>query len=296
MARAAVKAKQQARAKAQPPAKQTRGKRRGAGGGNPNQNLFFMRLRRRQKWVFLALAVIFAATFAGVGVGSGNSAGLDQLFSGILGGGGGTSVSKAQDEVKTNPAKGYKDLVQAYLAQNDNGDAIGALQSYLKLKKGAKDASAWTQLGSLEQQQAQSFVTAYQQAQQQSQLADPAQAIQPTGPVSQQLPANPVDQYYAQQASSQSSQFAQLATSSYSLALQAYQQVAKLQPHNAGAQLQVAQIAGISNQTAVALKAYQRYVQLSPHSPYLAQVEQTCHRLGGICTPQYVKTLPKSKK
>jgi tetratricopeptide (TPR) repeat protein len=296
MARAAVKAKQQARARAQQPGKQARGKqRRGGGGGNPNQNLFFTRLRRRQKWVFLVLAIVFAATFAGVGVGSGNGSGLDQLFNGILGGGG-TSVSKAQDEVKTNPAKGYQDLAQAYLAQNDTNDAIGALQSYVALKKGAKDVNAWTQLGSLEQQQAQTFVTAYQQAQQQAQLANPTQAIQPTGPLGQQLGANPVDQYYADQASTQSSQFAQLATHSYSMALQAYQQVAKLQPRNADAQLQVAQIAGISNQTAVALTAYQRYVQLNPHSPYLAQVEQTCQRLGGICTPKYVKALHKSKK
>jgi hypothetical protein len=62
MARAAVKAKQQAKAKAAQPAKtRARGRRRHSGGGNPNQDLFFVRLRRHQKWVYAALAVVFAA-------------------------------------------------------------------------------------------------------------------------------------------------------------------------------------------------------------------------------------------
>lgn len=297
MARAAVKAKQQARAKAQQPArgKAQRGRRRHAGGGDPNQQLFFTRLRRRQKWVFLVLAIVFAATFAGVGVGSGNGAGLDQLFNGILGGGG-TSVSKAQDEIKTNPAKGYRDLASAYLAKNDTTDAIAADRSYLKLKTGEKDVSKWLELASLEEQQAKTYVALYQQAQLQSQLQAPAQAVQPGGPLGQQLGTNPIDQYYSQQSSTQTSQFAQQATSAYSIALQAFQTVARLQPHNPDAQFQIGQLAAQLGQKPVALRAYQEYVSLNPHSQFLTQVEQTCHALGGVCTPKYVKALKGSKK
>jgi len=48
MARAAVKAKQAQRAKAQPAKSAVRrGRRKHSGGGNPNQQLFFSRLRRR---------------------------------------------------------------------------------------------------------------------------------------------------------------------------------------------------------------------------------------------------------
>lgn len=297
MARAAVKAKQQARAKAQQPAKgkAQRGRRRHAGGGDPNQNLFFTRLRRRQKWVFLVLAIVFAATFAGVGVGSGNGAGLDQLFNGILGGGG-TSVSKAKDEIKTNPAKGYRDLASAYLAKNDATDAITADQSYLKLKAGKKDVSKWLELASLEEQQAKTDVALYQQAQQQSQLQDPAQAVQPGGPLGQQLGTNPIDQYYSQQSSTQSQTYVQQATGAYSTALQAYQTVAKLQPHNADVQFQIGQLATQLNQKLVALGAYQEYVFLNPQSQFLTQVERTCQSLGGVCTPKYVKALKGSKK
>lgn len=300
MARAAVKAKQaQARAKAkQQPARAQRKRRGHAGGGNPNEQLFFTRLRRRQKWVFLVLAIVFAATFAGVGVGSGNGAGLDQLFNGILGGGG-TSVSKAQGEIKTNPAKGYRDLAQAYLAKNDTKDAISADQSYLQLKSGKTNASVWLELASLEAAEGQSNVTLYQQAQQQAQLADPAQVVQPAGPLAQQLGTNPVDQYYQQQGSTQSSQYLQSATSSYSNAMRAYQQVAKLQPRSQNgiqAEFQIGQLATQLSQKPTALKAYQQYVYLDPQSPNLTQVEQTCQSLGGICTPRYVKALHKAKK
>jgi tetratricopeptide (TPR) repeat protein len=296
MARAAVKAKQQARAKAQAPAKAQRGRRRHAGGGDPNQELFFSRLRRRQKWVFLLLAVVFAITFAAVGVGSGNGGGLDQLFNGILGGGG-TSVSKAQAEVKTDPVKGYRDLASAYLAQNDPADAIAADQSYLKLRR--KDTSKWLELASLEERQGQNYVGLYQQAQQQAQLADPAQAVQPGGPLGQQLGTNPVDQYYAQQTSTQTTQYLQLATSAYGNAVRAFQTVAQLQPHGANAaaaEFQIGQLEAQLNQKALALQAYQQYVLLQPNSPNLAQIEQTCRQLGGICTPKYVRALHKKPK
>ncbi|HVS84357.1 MAG TPA: hypothetical protein VHD91_01840, partial [Gaiellaceae bacterium] len=103
MARAAVKAKQQAQRKAAPPTRaRTRGRRKHAGGGNPNQDLFFMRMRRQVKWVYVLLAVLFALTFAVLGVGSGQNSGLDQIFSGLFGGGG-SSISKAQHAVTKNP-------------------------------------------------------------------------------------------------------------------------------------------------------------------------------------------------
>ena len=133
MARAAVTAKQQA-AKAQAKATRPRGKRRHSGGGNPNQELFFVRLRRHQKWVYAVLAVVFAFSFVLVGVGSGTGGGLNQLFNGIFSGGGGSSVSKAQDLVKKDPAKGYRALATAYETNGDNPQAMTAIKHYLVLK------------------------------------------------------------------------------------------------------------------------------------------------------------------
>jgi hypothetical protein len=147
MARGAVKAKQAQKRGAQPakaaPRRAARGRKRHAGGGNPNQQLFFMRLRRQAKPMYVILAVLFALTFAFLGVGSGSGGGLDQLFQGLNPfSGGGTSVSKAQKEVKAHPSnpKGFRDLATAYEAKNDRAGAISALQSYTTLKP--KDVSA----------------------------------------------------------------------------------------------------------------------------------------------------------
>jgi tetratricopeptide (TPR) repeat protein len=276
MARAAVKAKQQARAKAQPAkAARGRGRRGHSGGGNPNQQLFFMRLRRGQKWLYALLAVIFAVTFAGVGVGSGTN-GLSQLYSGMFGGGGG-AVSKAKDEIKKNPAKGYRDLATAYETKGDSTQAITALQSYLAVKK--KDANVWAELGGLELTQGQTYATQYQQAQQAAQLADPSQAFLPGGTLATAVGANAAYQGAAQRATSQTTQLYQQATGAYSAGLKDYQQAAKIQPHNAQAQLQVATAAQTAGQPAVELKALKRYLQLDPNAPQRAQIESAIKQL-----------------
>ena len=293
MARAAVKAKQAARAKAQPP-KAARGRRGHASGGNPNQDLFFMRLRRRQKWVFLGLAIVFAATFVGVGVGSGNGGGLSQLYSGLFGGGSGSAISKADAEIKANPknpVQGYRDLANAYISNNDIPSAILALKTYTE---GWKDnAGMWTQLGSLQQQQGVQAAQQFQAAQQAAQLQAPAGTFTPTGPLGKQLGSNPVNQYYAQQGSAQTAQLYQQALSDFSAALTAYQSAAKLQPNNANLQYEISQVAQYSNQPKVALAALQRFVEINPKSPEVGTAEQQCQQLGGVCTPAYLKAQHK---
>jgi tetratricopeptide (TPR) repeat protein len=284
MARAAVKAKQQARAKAQPakPAKGRSRRRRGSGGGDPNQQLFFMRLRRGQKWLYAALAVVFAATFVGVGVGSG-SGGLSQLYTGLFGGGG-DAVSKARDEIKTNPVKGYRNLATAYEAKGDTASAIQALQSYVGLKK--KDAAAWAELGGLEMTQGQTYATQYQRAQQAAQLTAPGQVFQPGGVLASAFGSNPVDQYNSQQVTSQTAQLYQQATQAYSAALQNYQTAAKLQPHNADAQFQVATAAETAGQYAIALRYLKLYLKLNPSSPQRKQIEQAIKQISAILHPK----------
>jgi hypothetical protein len=277
MARAAVKAKQQARAKAQP-AKTARpsGRRRHAGGGNPNQQLFFMKLRRRQKWVFVLLAVVFGVTFVGVGVGSGSGGGLSQLYSGLFGSGS-NPVSKAKGEIKGNPAKGYLDLARAYETKSDNPQAMSALQSYLNVKP--KDASAWAELGGLELSQAQKYATQYQQAQQAAQLADPSQAFQPGGTLAGAVPANAVFSTASAQASTTTGQLYQQATSASSSAVSDYTRAAKLQPHSATAQQQLASAAANAGAYKVSITAWNRYLTLVPHSPQRAQIKQEIKQL-----------------
>jgi tetratricopeptide (TPR) repeat protein len=278
MARAAVKAKQQARAKAQPTKPvRARGRRRHSGGGNPNQQLFFMRLRRGQRWVYLALAIIFAVTFVGVGVGSG-SGGLSQLYSGLFGAGG-NPVSKAQDKVDKDPKnpQGYRALATAYETKGDAPNAIAALKHYVGLKK--KDADAWTELGGLETSQAQVYVNQYQSAQSAAQLADPSAPFLPGGTLAQAVGTNAAYQNASQQASSQTSTLYQQAISALNAAVTDYQQVAKIQPKSSAAQQQIAQAAENAGNLKVAIAAWTKYLKLAPSSPQKKQIEARIKQL-----------------
>ncbi len=288
MARAAVKAKQQARAKAQP-AKPARSRGRRGSSGDPNEQLFFTRLRRRQKWVYLALAIVFAATFAGVGVGSGTG-GLSDLYSGLFGNGG-NPVAKAQGEIKKHPdqAKGYHDLALAYETKGDTGGAVSALRSYLKLKK--NDAAAWTELGGLQMTQAQAYATQYQQVQSSAQASNPSQAFQPGGTLGQALGSNPLTQP-STQASSQSVQLYQQALGAYNTALGSYKTAAKIKPKNAQAQFEVATAAESAGQYQVAVTFLKKFLQLDPNSPQKPQIESAIKQLQKAIT----SSSPKPKK
>jgi hypothetical protein len=277
MARAAVKAKQQAKkAQAQPAkAARGRGRRRHSGGGNPNQQLFFTKLRRGQKWLYGLLALIFAVGFAGVGVGSGNGGGLSQLYSGIFGGGG-NAVSKAQGEIKKNPAKGYLDLARAYETKSDTVHAITAFQSYLALKK--KDANVWSELAGQELSQARTYGAQYQQAAQAAQLADPSQAFTPGGTLATAIGSNAAFQQASQAAQTQTSTLLQGYSTAVSSALSDYQKAAKLQPHSATAQQLVANAAESTGNFKLAIASWHKYLKLYPSSPEAPAVKAEIKR------------------
>lgn len=296
MARAAVKAKQQARGKAQPAKARPRGRRRGAGGGNPNQELFFERMRRHAKWAYVLLALLFAITFAALGVGSGQSSGLDQIFSGLnIFGGGGSSISKAQKEVDKNPksAKAYRALATAYEEHAQNSSAIAALQSYLAIDK--KDANAWAELGGLQTQQSQQYATAYQEAATQQQLAAPSQSFLPTGTLGTAIGTNKVEAAAAQQASTGTSLLYQQAVSAAQAALTSYQQVAKLRPSDPNAQFEVANAAQAAGNTTVAVAALKKFLKLNPATTQRAQIEQMIKQLSPA-PPKQAKKSSKSGK
>jgi tetratricopeptide (TPR) repeat protein len=206
-----------------------------------------------------------------VGVGSGNGGGLDQLYSGLFGGGG-DSVSKAQNEVKKNPVKGYRDLATAYETNGDNAGAVTALKSYLALKK--KDADVWAELGGLELTQAQTYATQLQAAQQATQLADPSSAFQPGGTLGQAVGTNAAYQNAAQQASSQSSTLYQLYSTSLTSAVTDYQKVTNLRPKSSTAYEELATVATNAGNAKVAIGAWKKVIKLDPHSSQRPSIEK----------------------
>jgi tetratricopeptide (TPR) repeat protein len=281
MARAAVKAKQQAKKNAAPPAKPVRsGRRRHAAGGNPNQQLFFIRLRRQAKPAYLVLAVLFGITFAFLGVGSGTNGGLDQLFSGLnFFSSSGTSVSKAQKEIKDHPnsGKGYRDLATAYEGKGDSLNAISALQQYTVQKP--KDAAAWSELGGLQFTQAQTYLSAYQAASNARQLAAPSTAFLPTGKLGQGIGTNQIEQSAASQVDATLQDLQSRTQLAYSNAVASYQKAAELQPNNSNAWFQLAQSAQSAGDTTTAVKGYKRYLKLNPNSTSAPQIRQLIKQL-----------------
>jgi tetratricopeptide (TPR) repeat protein len=272
MARAAVKAKQQqAKAKAQPSKARARGRRRHSGGGNPNQDLFFVRMRRHQKWVYALLAVVFMISFVLVGVGSGNGGGLSQLYTGLFGGSGGSSVSKAQDEIKKDPVKGYRDLATAYEQKGNLALAITALQSYLSIKK--TDANTWGELGGLEMSQGNTYATRYQKAQQAAQAADPSAPFLPGGTLGSAVGQNPTYQGASQTASARTSLLYQKATGAYGSAVSDYQKAAKIHPRNTTFLQELATAAQNAGNNKVAVNALHRYLKVYPNAPLKKQIE-----------------------
>jgi tetratricopeptide (TPR) repeat protein len=284
MARAAVKAKQAQLQKAQAGSGRSKaapkGRRRHASGGNPNQQLFFSRLRRKAKFAYVLLAVLFAITFAFLGVGSGTNGGLDQLFSGLnIFHSSGSSVSKALGEIKKHPAlpTGYRDLATAYVSKGDTASAISALQQYTTYAP--KDAKAWSELGGLQMTQAQTYVSQYQAAYQNQQLAAPSQGFAPTGKLATAIGTNPIEQAAATNTNTATTDLYQRATLAFSNAISSYKQLVKLQPASADAQFQLAQAAQTSGDTKTAIAAYKAYVKLNPDSSTAAQVRQLIKRL-----------------
>ena len=272
MARAAVKAKQQqAKAKAQPTKARAHGRRRHSGGGNPNQDLFFVRLRRHQKWVYAVLAVVFALSFVLVGVGSGNGGGLQQLYNGIFGGNGASSVSKAQDEVKKDPAKGYRLLATAYEQQGNPALAVSALQNYLAVKK--TDANSWGELAGLELSTGGRAASQYRQAQQAQQAADPSAPFLPGGGLGSAVGQNPTYSAASQEAARRTSVLYQKAVSAFQLAVTGYQRASKLRPRNATFLQGLASAAENAGNGTLAADTLRRYLKLYPNAPQKKQIE-----------------------
>lgn len=288
MARAAVKAKQAQQAQAQAAVKPSRKQRKHASGGNPNQDLFFMRLRRKQKWVFFALAIVFAVSFVALGVGSGSGTGLQDMYNGLFGGGG-DAVGKAQGEIKTDPAKGYKDLANAYVKNHDLTNAIAAMHSYIGLKKGKTDSSAYEQLGVWDKLQGDTYAGQYQQVLQAAGLQSPGSVFEPTGSLATALGTNPIDLYYSQQNDALSGPLYQNAIASYHASLADFQKSEKYaKPIDRAAAAYAVYIAAqLVNDTKTELRALQRYVRLSPASPGLKQIAAICKQLGGSCEAKH---------
>jgi cytochrome c-type biogenesis protein CcmH/NrfG len=206
-------------------------------------------------------------------VGSGNGGGLQQLYTGLFGGGGGSSVSKAKDEIKKDPAKGWRDLATAYEQQNGkNAQAVVALQTYLRLK--AQDAASWGELGGLQLTQGSTYSTQYRNAQLAAQQADPSAPFLPGGALGSAVGQNPTYQGASQTASTRTSLLYQKATTAFGDAVKSYKTATKLRPRNTAYLQELATAAANAGDSKTAVQALRKYLKVDPNTPLKSQIER----------------------
>jgi Flp pilus assembly protein TadD len=262
MARAAAKGRKRPEPDARSPRKRSGRRELSAA----EQGLFFSRIRTHAKWAFVLLAVVFAATFAFAGVGTGNND-LSQLFQDIFrGGGSSTSVSKALDRTNKNPndAKAWRDLATAYQEKGRLDDAIAALTTYTGLKP--KDATAFSDLGSLQLSAAQNAATAAAPLQAAEAYEYAGTTFEPasTTGIGKALGGDPIEQALQTRVSTRASDAQSKIQTYYSGAVSTYKQLAKLRPNDSTAWLSLDQAAEQAGDAATAIQALKKVAKLEP--------------------------------
>jgi tetratricopeptide (TPR) repeat protein len=219
------------------------------------------------------MVVVFVVGFAFLGVGSG---GLDlqSLVQDVFGakGGGGTSISKAQEEVQKHPRDpaAWKKLATAYQNKGRIDDAINALTQYAALRP--KDATQLQQLAQLEKTEADNTATDYQLAYfaQQGSGAGSTFGPSPSSKLGQAL-ADPVSSAVSTRDSTRVQQALTKYQTASTRALATYKKLAKLQGGQA-AYFQLAQAAEHFGDAKTAIAAYTKVLRLSSDPSTKAQI------------------------
>jgi tetratricopeptide (TPR) repeat protein len=240
--------------------------------------MFFPRLRRHAKWMFLALAIVFALGFVGFGVGAGG-VGFGDIIKGA-GGGGGPSVSKAQQKVFDNPKdpQAYRDLATAQQTKGDTDGAIQSLQSLTALRP--KDTDALRELASLYLAKASAAQDRLQVLQFRAAYLAPGTvrssifALDGT-PLDDDPITSAVDSGFQQEISAAASD---VQTSS-SQAVDAYKQIARARPKDPAVQLELAQAAQSAGDAATTIAAYKAFLELAPKDPTAPEVRRLLKQL-----------------
>jgi regulator of sirC expression with transglutaminase-like and TPR domain len=273
MARAAAKRRQPVRHH-----ETDRRRHKDSGGQRFEDTLFFNRLRKQAKWVFVLLALTFGLTFVLFGVGSNVGAGLSDIFQGIRGNGSGQpSLKKAEQAAQQHPKspQAWRDLATAYETQGDLAGAISAWVTYTSLRP--KDSEGWTQLATDYSQQFNNQTAEAQAAQIDAQTAQASNfGPPPTSPLGKALTniPDPIGQAVSGNAGQRFNQALSARQETATKRVEAYAQVAKLQPTEPAAQLQLADAAKDAGNTAVAVTAYATFIKLAPDDnqvPYAKQ-------------------------
>jgi tetratricopeptide (TPR) repeat protein len=236
--------------------------------------MFFPKLRRQAKWVFVFLALTFGVGFVAFGVGSGGT-GIGDIFQG----GGqssssGPSVKDARKKIEKGDPAGYKELADAYTADNEPDQAISALEQYVRLRPRDFDAIQ-TLAGDYEGKASKlrdqgTAIQAELQATTSGGLFDIPTQTQ----LGKAIGMGRVDREVTALANSKLSEAYGGFQSAMSRAAQLYQVIATAQPDDALLQLTLADAAFQARMSPLAVQAYQRFLKLAPDDPAASYARQ----------------------
>jgi tetratricopeptide (TPR) repeat protein len=239
--------------------------------------MFFPRLRRHAKWMFVFLAVVFGVGFVAFGVGAGGVGFGDVLKD--IGGGSGPSISKAQEETDKHPKDpaAWQALSEAMQAEGDTAGAVEAQRQLVALRP--KDLDALRVLAQLQISLVADKQTQAQIIQSNAALEAPGQNFPSLTIDGQKLLDDPVGTAVNAKASLEIQRLIGEAQAAAAGAVEAYKKIVAVQPNDPGVQLELAQVAQQTGDTATAIAAYRRFLVLAPDDPNASAVKQQLNQL-----------------
>ena len=240
--------------------------------------MFFPRLRKQAKWVFVFLALVFGLGFVGFGVGAGG-VGVGDIFRGS-GATGVKSVGDARKDTEERPKDpaAWRDYATALETEGLTAEAIAALSTAIELRP--RDGSAYRELAGLHLTLATERQRDAQLAQAISVYRAPSQAFPGLfGTANQRAYIDPIASGVAAAANERITSALQEAQTQATLAVDAYKKLVELEPDDPNTQLELAQAAQQTGDTAAAIAAYEQFLKLAPDDPSASVVRDQLKQL-----------------
>jgi len=240
--------------------------------------MFFPKLRRQAKWMFVFLALVFGLGFVVFGVGSGGG-GLGDVLQNFGASSSGPSVDDAKKKIEKGDLAAYKELTEAYRAENEPDKAIAAGEQYVKARP--KDYDFMRSLAADYEGKATKLrnEAAVVQERLTGQTGGSTFAIPQDTKLGRALGTGRIDQELTTAANNELTKQYTGIESAYTRATQLYQNVAVAQPDDVLLQVLLGEAAYQSRQIPVAIRAFKRVGKLAPGSAEALQARQLLQQL-----------------